>query len=616
MGSEMARAPSNTPRRPQVKAEPAPTTPDPIEIAMEAEAMAADMSPDSPARRVLIEQLQLIRTQTKLGRWQIASERAGFALKVLTGVAGVAVAGALAAMALQASRSDGLVVEAFSVPPALVSRGSTGEVVARGVLDRLGELDRAANSLQSVRIADAWAQDTKIELPQTGVSLDDVQRLLRRWLGHETHLTGEVVQTATGVRVTARSGVGRTVTAEGSAEQLPELARQTGEALFRQARPVQYAEYLYQTDRWAEAKPLVAQVLQTNDDPLTRAAAANVLGLITAYSQFRPADATEWFRRAAEGPDRLLGAVALLNAAEVANSIGDERDGSVLYRQALKRLGDEPGAVAEWYRAGLRARLAALEFDYHTAARLLRPQVGRANAGSAGTYRNTYSAYLAALHETTAARRLTATPYPVTAFNAEDWPVALAIARQARAQGEVSGRTVALEAFSLVQLGQPDAAQKLMAATAVDCFSCAVTRAMILSRQGDTVGAEQAFRAAELLYPGQVTNLLYWGRERLARGDAQGALQVFRRAEKLAPRFADPAAWSGEALLALGDDKAAEEAFRKAEPLAPRWGRLHLKWGEALAKLGKADEARAKWRAAATMDLSAADRAALKANGV
>ena len=190
------------------------------------------------------------------------------------------------------------------------------------------------------------------------------------------------------------------------------------------------------------------------------------------------------------------------------------------------------------------------------------------------------------------------------------------MARAARAQGEASGRTVALEAFSLVQLGQPDAAQKLMAATAVDCFSCAVTRAMILSRQGDTVGAEQAFRAAELLYPGQITNLLYWGRERLARGDAQGALQVFRRAEKLAPRFADPAAWSGEALLALGDDKAAEEAFRKAQPLAPRWGRLHLKWGEALAKLGKTDEARAKWRAAATMDLSAADRAALKAHGV
>lgn len=568
-------------------------------------------APHGVASQVLTEQLQLIRTQTKLGRWQIASERASFALKVLTGVAGVAVAGALAALAWQASRSDGLVVEAFSVPPALVSRGSTGQVVARDVLDRLGELDRAANSLQSVRIADAWTQDTKIEVAQTGVSLDDLQRLLRRWLGHETHLTGEVVQTATGVRITARTGVGRTVTAEGSAEQLPELARQTGEALFRQARPVQYAEYLLREGRWTEAKPLLAQVLQTRDDPLTRAAAANALGAITAYSEFRPAEGIEWFRQAAEGPNRLLGAVALRDAASVADALGHNRESIVLTRQALKRLGREPGAVADWYRAGFRATLAASEFDYHTAARLLRPHVGRANAGSTGTYRATYASHLAALHETTAARRLTAAPYPTTEFNSENWPVTLAIARALRARGDASPRALALEAFSLVQLGQPEAAREVIATTPVDCFFCAVTRAIILSRQGDAVGAEQAFRAAERLYPGQITGLLYWGRERLRRGDAQGALQVFRRAEKLAPRFADPSVWSGEALLALGDDKAAEQAFRKAEPLAPRWGRLHLKWGEALAKLGKTNEARAKWTAAAGMDLTPSERAEL-----
>ncbi|WP_340646844.1 tetratricopeptide repeat protein [Phenylobacterium sp.] len=605
---------TTTPRAKRSRKARPPTTPDPIEIAMEAEAVG--QAPHGVANQLLTEQLRLIRTQTKLGGWQIASERASFALKVLTGVAGVAVAGALAAMAWQASRSDGLVVEAFSVPPALVSRGATGEVVARGVLDRLGELDRAANSLQSVRIADAWTQDTKIEVAQTGVSLDDVQRLLRRWLGHETHLTGEVVQTATGVRITARTGVGRTVTAEGSAEQLPELARQAGEALFHQARPVQYAEYLSREGRWTEAKPLLAQVLQTSDDPLTRAAAANALGMITAYSEFRPTEGIEWFRRAAEGPNRLLGSLALQNAAGVAAALGDERDGIVLNRQALKRIGHEPGAVADWYRAGMRANLAASEFDYHTAARLLRPHVGRANAGSTGVYRNTYSSYLAALHETTAARRLATRPYPPTEFNAENWPVTLAIARALRAQGDASPRILALEAFSLVQLGQPEAAREVIATTAADCFSCAVTRAMILSRQGDTVGAERAFRAMDRLYPGQITGLMYWGRERLGRGDAQGALQIFRRAEKLAPRFADPAAWSGEALLALGDDKAAEEAFRKAQPLAPRWGRLHLKWGDALARLGKTEEARAKWRAAATMDLSPADRAALKAHGV
>ena len=56
------------------------------------------------------------------------------------------------------------------------------------------------------------------------------------------------------------------------------------------------------------------------------------------------------------------------------------------------------------------------------------------------------------------------------------------------------------------------------------------------------------------------------------------------------------------------------EAVRKFETavtLAPRWGRLHLKWGEALARLGKMNEARAKWTAAAGMDLTPSERAEL-----
>ena len=70
----------------------------------------------------------------------------------------------------------------------------------------------------------------------------------------------------------------------------------------------------------------------------------------------------------------------------------------------------------------------------------------------------------------------------------------------------------------------------------------------------------------------------------------------------------------GEGLAGLREHaKSAAAKFAQAQPLAPRWGRLHLKWGEALARLGRAEAARAKWRAAAGMDLSAVDRAALKA---
>src|SRR5690349_4959487 len=92
---------------------PAVTTPDPIEIAMEAE--ADGLAPAGVAARYL-------ENQNRLTLWQIASERAGFALKVPTGAAGLAVAGMLAVMAWQASRADGLVIKPFSVPPDLAAR--------------------------------------------------------------------------------------------------------------------------------------------------------------------------------------------------------------------------------------------------------------------------------------------------------------------------------------------------------------------------------------------------------------------------------------------------------------------------------------------------------------
>ena len=51
--------------------------------------------------------------------------------------------------------------------------------------------------------------------------------------------------------------------------------------------------------------------------------------------------------------------------------------------------------------------------------------------------------------------------------------------------------------------------------------------------------------------------------------------------------------------------------FEEGDKYAPNWGRLHLKWGEALFYAGHKDEARAQYKIASTLDLSAADRTAL-----
>ncbi len=162
----------------------APTTPDPIEIAMQAEADGA--APSGVAARVLAKQERLIG-------WQIAGERAGFGLKLLGGLAGLIVAMALAAMAWQASRADGVVIEAFSAPPDLAARGLTGQVLASQLQDRLVRLQSATYSVRpEASLKSGFGDEIAVEIPSTGVSIGDLQRMLRAWLGHETRVTGEL----------------------------------------------------------------------------------------------------------------------------------------------------------------------------------------------------------------------------------------------------------------------------------------------------------------------------------------------------------------------------------------------------------------------------------------
>ena len=64
----------------------------------------------------------------------------GLVLRIATAFVGFAIAAGAAFMVWEAAHADGLVIEAFSVPPELADRGITGQVVATKMLDRLTAL--------------------------------------------------------------------------------------------------------------------------------------------------------------------------------------------------------------------------------------------------------------------------------------------------------------------------------------------------------------------------------------------------------------------------------------------------------------------------------------------
>ncbi len=139
-----------------------------------------------------------------------------------------------------------VVVDAFKAPSALASRGVTGDVVAGGVLDALQKLQAATRSWEvGLAARGAWDGDVKIEVPETGVSIGEVSRLLHERFGHDLHIDGDLIQTESGgLALTVRGDGVPASTFAGDAGDLDKLTVQAAEYLYGRSQPTRYASYL------------------------------------------------------------------------------------------------------------------------------------------------------------------------------------------------------------------------------------------------------------------------------------------------------------------------------------------------------------------------------------
>lgn len=196
-------------------------------------------------RRLITAQLAHLHVQfthLKLRHW---GERLRLTLQALTVLVGVVLFGAVLALAWQASRANGVVVEAFSTPPDLASRGLNGEVLASQLEDRLNALQAATFSERAgASYSNNWGHDIKVEIPETGVSVDQLQRFLRGWLGHETRVGGEAFRTKDGLSLTVRVAEAGGDTVSGTDDDLASLVSKAAEAVYGRTQPYRYGAYL------------------------------------------------------------------------------------------------------------------------------------------------------------------------------------------------------------------------------------------------------------------------------------------------------------------------------------------------------------------------------------
>ncbi|WP_411288375.1 hypothetical protein [Phenylobacterium sp.] len=607
---------------------PAPTTPDPIEMAMEAE--AADARADSPARRVLIKHEKLID-------WQIASERAGVALKVLTGLVGLAAAGALGVMVWDASQADGVILEPFTVPPALAAEGVSGEVVAGQVLDELARL-RAETVLpgEDRDYGDDWGRSIKVAIPTTGVSLGDLQDALRQWLGHETHISGEVYRTPAGLTLRARIPGRPGLKVDGAADALEASAQTLARQIYRDTQPLRYATWLVTHDDPAGAIRVAQPIAIAGRSPAERATAYGVL----SAARNDLGDAAGAIAMAQEGLKIEPGRSALWAGLALNEANQGHLENAIRASRKLIEVLPRDRAIAPDWRDTYspRASLAVVLLDYQEAHSLLQraesvPNVVLAEAVQLDVR---IARNLGRLHDIAGARaRLDRPRFALSwqatrnerqvlhgrisnTYAAEDWPGVLALAPAFLALPDRYADRPHSANFAIIGLaraatGDARGAAEILDVLAPDSDNAMLIKGRALLALGDIDGADRLFTLVATRAPSVASGPFYRGLLRVEQGQAAAALPFLAEAKRRAPRFADPLKYEGDALAALGRWSEAEAAYAKAEPFAPKWGGLHLKWGEALAKLGKASDAQAKWRAAAAMDLTAAERARVTA---
>ncbi len=616
--------------------------------------LAAHSASSAEADAFLRDQREFIRLQIedlkredKLRHWSLRVHHISDLLKLgfelIVGLIVLVIATGLAGAIWQATHADGLVIDSFNVSADMTARGLSGQVVAAKLLDRLTAMQNATSSSRaSSSVSRDWTNDIKVEIPDTGVSLGEAMRTLRAWLGHEIRLSGDVTESANGLALTVRLGDAPGTTFMGKPGDLDALTQKAAEAVFAGAQRYRYASYLLGTNsRQAERTAILTDLAHTGDAK-DRAWANDALALSARFAGDY-AKTRVYAQRAIETdpyfpyPWVVLSNIAM-DQGHDADALAKMRTYAALVNtHGVEELGAEQFAFERKQSIALVAHLAG---DYRTA-------VDNFPDPKRQWLRGTAEALSLALeHDPAGARDALAAFRPghvnqsgamptadaaiaqgVIALETGDWHAArdsferagaLAHEIDVRSHGVYSdrayreARAAPRLALAYAMLGEKAKALAILQALPLDCDLCGRIRGRVAALGQDWNGAGYWFALVSARSPNIPFADTDWGEMLLRKGDLDGAIAKFTSAHKKSPHFADPLEMGGEALIAKNRSELALAKFEEAAKYAPNWGRLHLKWGEALLWSGDRDGAAKQFAAAATLDLTSAEKAELK----
>jgi tetratricopeptide (TPR) repeat protein len=482
------------------------------------------------------------------------------------------------------------VIEPFDSPPALVAHGVTGKVLANSLLDDLTRLRSSTHVTDYVSnraVQSAWSSDAQIIVPETGISVGELSRILKSRFGHDLHISGDLVETPTGsLALTVRGDGVPPKTFSGQAIDLEKLTSDAAEYVYGQSQPVPWLSYLASHGRSEEAIAFAKQAfVRTDKEDRPRllvdwAIALNELG------RFR--EALPLLRQAiALNPEQYYSGYHIL--ADTLANLGDEEGAWQAGEDMRRAAGGRPGRAAEvkfdvW--DNLTWNLLA-ERDAYVADRDSNGGVGiiyNEGVGIAGLD--------AFLHDREAAEVAlqTTTDDP----NNPDVIASIHFIKGQLAADAGDGMLAAseMEAFGATctpqpgcagascwiapaeeSVGHPDKADAALKAggTFVDCYRF---RADVLYDRGDWKGAQEWYAKSVELAPDLPAGYYSWGLALARHGDLAGAVAKLKDANQRGPHWADPLKAWGDILAKQGKIKDALVKYDEALKYAPNWKQL------------------------------------------
>jgi tetratricopeptide (TPR) repeat protein len=549
-------------------------------------------------RRHLEEEHELrlahLQGQRREGRLRRTGIRIRIAFQLFIAVVASLIGLLVLTMVHDAVTSRRVIIEPFHAPPGLAARGIDGAVLAGGLLDELSRLQDATRSAASARgLSGAWTGNIKLDVPETGVSISEISRLLRERFGHDVHVDGDLVETATGgFTLTVRGNGVPPQSFGGSATDLAKLTVEAAEYIYSTSQPGRWATYLSNTGRDEEAIAFCRAAVGSaskDDQPTLLKVWANSINNLGGS----PREALPLYRAALKiQPDYWVAYNNIMNTLWI---LGDEEGAWRVGGDLRKAAGGRPGRAPELYFQNIDTLtwnlgpwLSATVAD------------AEANAG-VGTGLTTSGPAIAdiqsRLHDTEGAdlalKTMKEDPHDpsIGAF------AHFVRGRLAAEGGDATSAAAEMEAFGTAYAdpivrtnyagyncwiapaeeaaGHPDKADAVLktAGTFVDCYRF---RADILDGRGDWPGAQKAYAEAVALAPDLPAAYYSWGVALARHGDLTGAVAQLKNANQRGPHWADPLKAWGDVLVKQRHPKEALAKYDAALQYAPNWAALKI----------------------------------------